>query len=233
MPRGSRHPWPRPAWALSASACRRARRPRASPCWNASAPASSPRGWSGATSSWRWAAASSAISPASPPRSSGAACASFRPDDLAGAGRQLRRRQDRDQYGRGQESRRRLPPAIIVLADTAVLDTLPAREFRAGYAEVVKYGLLGDRGFFDWLEGGAWREVFAGGPAREEARSASAARPRPPSSPATRRSKATARSSTSATPSAMRWRLQSLRWVAPRAWRGDRHRHGAGVRLLA
>ncbi len=58
---------------------------------------------------------------------------------------------------------------IIVLADTALLDTLPEREFRAGYAEVVKYGLLGDRCFFDWLEGGAWREVFAGGPAREEA----------------------------------------------------------------
>ncbi len=58
---------------------------------------------------------------------------------------------------------------ILVLADTALLDTLPEREFRAGYAEVMKYGLLGDRGFFDWLEAGAWREVFAGGPAREEA----------------------------------------------------------------
>ncbi len=58
---------------------------------------------------------------------------------------------------------------VLVLADTALLDTLPEREFRAGYAEVVKYGLLGDRPFFDWLEAGAWREVFAGGPAREEA----------------------------------------------------------------
>ena len=34
---------------------------------------------------------------------------------------------------------------ILVVADTALLDTLPEREFRAGYAEVVKYGLLGDR----------------------------------------------------------------------------------------
>lgn len=39
----------------------------------------------------------------------------------------------------------------LVLADTDVLSTLPARELRAGYAEVVKYGLLGDREFYDWL----------------------------------------------------------------------------------
>jgi 3-dehydroquinate synthase len=57
---------------------------------------------------------------------------------------------------------------ILVLADTAALDTLPQREFRAGYAELVKYGLLGDAGFFDWLDA-HWREVFAGGPAREHA----------------------------------------------------------------
>jgi 3-dehydroquinate synthase len=57
---------------------------------------------------------------------------------------------------------------ILVLADTAVLDTLPAREFRAGYAEIVKYGLLGDAAFFSWLETN-WRDVFAGGPAREHA----------------------------------------------------------------
>ena len=40
----------------------------------------------------------------------------------------------------------------LVLADTEVLKTLPEREMRAGYAEVVKYGLLGDAAFFDWLE---------------------------------------------------------------------------------
>ena len=51
---------------------------------------------------------------------------------------------------------------ILVVADTAALDTLPERQFRAGYAEVVKYGLLGDAGFFSWLEAN-WREVFAGG----------------------------------------------------------------------
>jgi 3-dehydroquinate synthase len=57
---------------------------------------------------------------------------------------------------------------ILVLADTALLDTLPEREFRAGYAEVAKYGLLGDAPFFAWLENN-WREVFGGGPAREHA----------------------------------------------------------------
>jgi 3-dehydroquinate synthase len=40
----------------------------------------------------------------------------------------------------------------LVLADTAVLGTLTARDFLAGYGEVVKYGLLGDAKFFDWLE---------------------------------------------------------------------------------
>jgi 3-dehydroquinate synthase len=51
---------------------------------------------------------------------------------------------------------------ILVLADTALLDTLPEREFRAGYAEVVKYGLLGDASFFEWLDAN-WRDLFAGG----------------------------------------------------------------------
>jgi len=40
----------------------------------------------------------------------------------------------------------------MVLCDTALLDTLPEREFLSGYGEVVKYGLLGDAAFFDWLE---------------------------------------------------------------------------------
>jgi 3-dehydroquinate synthase len=40
----------------------------------------------------------------------------------------------------------------LVLADTAVLGTLTARDFLAGYGEVVKYGLLGDADFFEWLE---------------------------------------------------------------------------------
>ena len=39
----------------------------------------------------------------------------------------------------------------LVLADLDTLSTLPERELRAGYAEVLKYGVLGDRPFFDWL----------------------------------------------------------------------------------
>jgi len=57
---------------------------------------------------------------------------------------------------------------ILVVADTALLDTLPTRIMRAGYAEVAKYGLIGDADFFVWLENN-WRDVFAGGPAREHA----------------------------------------------------------------
>jgi 3-dehydroquinate synthase len=57
---------------------------------------------------------------------------------------------------------------VLVVADTALLDTLPVREFRAGYAEVAKYGLLGDGAFFAWLEAN-WPELFAGGAAREHA----------------------------------------------------------------
>ncbi len=43
----------------------------------------------------------------------------------------------------------------LVLADIDALDTLPARDFLAGYGEVVKYGLLGDAAFFDWLDANA------------------------------------------------------------------------------
>ncbi|EPX78361.1 3-dehydroquinate synthase [Salipiger mucosus DSM 16094] len=52
----------------------------------------------------------------------------------------------------------------LVLADTGALQTLTDRDFRAGYGEVVKYGLLGDAAFFGWLEDNA-----AAISAREEA----------------------------------------------------------------
>ena len=56
----------------------------------------------------------------------------------------------------------------LVIADTALLDTLPGRELRAGYAEVAKYGLIDDAGFFAWCEA-HWRGIFSGGPERDEA----------------------------------------------------------------
>ncbi len=49
----------------------------------------------------------------------------------------------------------------LVLADTSTLLTLPPRELRAGYAEVVKYGVIGDASFFARLETG-WRDVLGG-----------------------------------------------------------------------
>jgi 3-dehydroquinate synthase len=56
----------------------------------------------------------------------------------------------------------------LVLADTALLDTLSPRELRAGYAEIVKYGLIDDADFFDWCEINA-AAVLAGGVERDRA----------------------------------------------------------------
>ncbi|MFM2302180.1 MAG: hypothetical protein RLZZ84_1916 [Pseudomonadota bacterium] len=57
----------------------------------------------------------------------------------------------------------------LVLADLAVLDTLPARELQAGYAEVVKYGLLGDADFFAWCDQHAAALLHGDAAAREYA----------------------------------------------------------------
>ncbi len=61
---------------------------------------------------------------------------------------------------------------ILVLADTDILDSLPPREFRSGYAEIVKYGLINDERFFGWLEKN-WESVFKGGENRIHAVAAS------------------------------------------------------------
>ena len=48
---------------------------------------------------------------------------------------------------------------VVVISDTDTLSTLPTREFAAGLAEVIKYGLIRDRRFFDWLEANMARLV--------------------------------------------------------------------------
>lgn len=57
----------------------------------------------------------------------------------------------------------------LVLADTAVLDTLPKREMLAGYAEVAKYGLIDEPDFFDWLENNAEAVIARDGAERKHA----------------------------------------------------------------
>ncbi|TKD51111.1 3-dehydroquinate synthase [Sphingomonas baiyangensis] len=57
----------------------------------------------------------------------------------------------------------------IVLIDPQVLDTLPPRELRAGYAEVVKYGLIDDAGFFGWCQANGAALLAGDAAARETA----------------------------------------------------------------
>lgn len=63
----------------------------------------------------------------------------------------------------------------LVLADLDTLATLPARELRAGYAEVLKYGVMGDRAFFDWLGGQGEAVLALDEPVLEQAVAASVA----------------------------------------------------------
>ena len=100
-----------------------------------------------------WAAAWWAISRASPPPSRAAAWGSSR------CPRRCWRRSIPRSAARPASTRRRArtssAPSIspaLVLADLDALATLPDREFRAGYAEIAKYGLIDRPDFFDWLE---------------------------------------------------------------------------------
>jgi 3-dehydroquinate synthase len=58
---------------------------------------------------------------------------------------------------------------VRVIADIDTLSTLPRRELLAGYAEVVKYGLIRDRAFYDWLEGAGPKLVAGDADARRQA----------------------------------------------------------------
>jgi shikimate kinase/3-dehydroquinate synthase len=57
----------------------------------------------------------------------------------------------------------------IVIADTATLATLPPREKRAGYAEIIKAGLIGDAAFYEWCEAHGTDIVGSGQAAQAEA----------------------------------------------------------------
>lgn len=57
----------------------------------------------------------------------------------------------------------------LVLADPLALDTLPLRDVRAGYAEVVKYGLIDDAPFFEWCEANGGKLLAGDRVAREYA----------------------------------------------------------------
>ena len=106
-----------------------------------------------------------------------------------------------------------------VVADTATLDTLPEREYRAGLAEVVKYGALGDAGFLAWLEANADALKRRDGDSVAEAIARCCAH-KAPSWPATRPSAANVPCSTSAIPSAMRWKpsAATARCCMARPW---------------
>ncbi|WP_375606064.1 MULTISPECIES: 3-dehydroquinate synthase [unclassified Bartonella] len=71
-----------------------------------------------------------------------------------------------NQYGKNLIGAFYQPQCVI--ADTCLLDTLPPREFRAGYAEIVKYGLINQPDFFEWLEKNG-QKIFSNGPMRTEA----------------------------------------------------------------
>jgi 3-dehydroquinate synthase len=58
---------------------------------------------------------------------------------------------------------------VLVLADIDALATLPRRELLSGYAEVMKYGLIRDRGLYDWLEANAAALIAGDAAARQEA----------------------------------------------------------------
>ena len=159
--------------------CRRARRPspmRASSgsamrCW---------RQRSSAAISW-WRSAAACGGSRGLRRGGGSPGRALRPgaDHPAVPGRFLGRRQDGINSPHGKNLVGAFHQPSLVLADTALLDTLPLREMRAGYAEVVKYGLIGDAAFFDWCEAN-WQGRVRRRIARATRPWRPAAAPRPP-----------------------------------------------------
>ena len=119
---------------------------------------------------------------------------------------------------------------ILVVADTALLDTLPVRQMRAGYAEVAKYGLIGDADFFAWLEAN-WREMFAGGAAREHAIAVSC---RIKAQIVARDERETGERALLNLGHTFGHALEAAAGFSDRLYHGEAiaHRHGAGIRIL-
>ncbi len=92
------------------------------------------------------------------------------------------------------------PKAVVI--DTDCLTTLPAREFAAGMAEVIKYGIIYDSAFFDWLEA-RWRPCTHWTNKRSLTQLRAAAKSKPRWSRKMRKSRAFVRYSILVTPSAM------------------------------
>ncbi len=101
---------------------------------------------------------------------------------------------------------------IAVLTDIATLKTLPRREMLAGYAEMVKYGLLGDIEFFEWLDENAGRILSSDPQAQVQAiRASCEAKAKVVQTDELK--KVTGHCSTSATRSVMFWKVQPVMTV--------------------
>jgi 3-dehydroquinate synthase len=112
----------------------------------------------------------------------------------------------------------------LVLADIYALSTLARREFLAGYAEVVKYGLIGDAAFFAWLDDHASAIRDGDRAARRHAVATSCAAKAAIVSRDEREASGLRALSISAIPSAMRWRpsaAMGTRSCMARPWPGD------------
>ena len=195
---------------------------------------------SAATTSWLSAAEWSATLRASRPRSSTAAAGSCRcpttllaqVDSSVGGKTAINAAAGKNLVGAFHQP-------SLVLIDPSLLDTLDARQLRAGYAEIVKYALIEDAAFFDWLEEHGRRCWPASRDARRRpSRTAVTGKAR-----IVERGRAgdlgtSARCSISVTPSATRWRpkpaIPTACFTARRSrsaacWRSASRRSGASV----
>ena len=152
------------------------------------------------------AAASSATSPASPRRSTARHRLCPDPTTLLAQVDSRSAARPASTSARGKNLIGAFHQPRLVLADLSLLDTLPPREMRAGYAEVIKYGLLGDCALLRMAGGERPPTCSPASPRPWPRRRAIGAGEGRRSSPPTRRRRAAGPCSISATPSATPWR---------------------------